>query len=78
MHLVWFSKGLDTRGAHPEASGTASMCSRSKDGVSVIFDMGLSLNRMTNMIWRTLHHQQTLTTITTPSALQLGSPFAQY
>lgn len=29
-----FSQGLDTRGAHPEASGTASMCSRSKDGKS--------------------------------------------
>jgi hypothetical protein len=49
----------------------------SSQGVSVIFDMGLSLDRMTNMIWHTLHHQQTLTTMTR-SALQLGSPFAQY
>ena len=53
------SQGLDIRGAHPEASGTASVCSESEDGSqgASIFDMGLSLTRMTNMIWRTLHHR---------------------
>ena len=39
--------------------------------------MGLSLIRIMNMIWRSLHHQQTLTTMA-PSVLQLGDPFSQY
>lgn len=53
------SQDLDIRGVHPEASGTASVCSESEGGSqgASIFDMGLSLTRMTNMIWRTLHHQ---------------------
>jgi hypothetical protein len=35
------------------------VCSESEDGSqgASIFDMGLSLTRMTNMIWRTLHHR---------------------
>jgi hypothetical protein len=74
------SQGPDIRGAHPDMSGTASVYSvGSKDGgqgVS-IFDMGLSLIKIMNMIWRSLHHQQTLTTMAL-SALQLGGPFAQY
>jgi hypothetical protein len=41
------------------------------------FDMGLPLIRIMNMTWRSLHHQQTLTTMAL-SALQLGGPFAQY
>ena len=72
------SQGPDIRGAHPEVSGTASVYSGSKDGgQSEYFDMGVSLIRIMNMIWRSLHHQRTLTT-TALSALQLGGPFAQY
>lgn len=54
------------------------MYSESKDGgQGEYFDMGLSLIRIMDMIWRSLHHQQTLTTIAL-SASQLGGPFAQY
>lgn len=55
------------------------MYSGSKDGGQGVsfFDMGLSLFRIMNMIWRSLHHQQTLTTMAL-SASQLSVLFAQY